>query len=470
MKGLATFAVLLCVTAPAMAVEPWATYRGNDQRTGNTDGIAGPKEPKVLWVVKSNDHYIASPVPWEDRLYVSGLGGFNVATFACLSTEPKAKERTLWIKSTPYLKLPIVSSPAVTKGGQLVFGDGMHQTDGAILHCMVANSGLPLWQFPVPGRLVHLEGSPTVDNGRVYSGGGAAGVFCIDLDKAVLDKKEMPLTAIQEAMTKRWKELQAAYDKEKLTNKFAVPPTEDQLPHPEPKQHWRQGAEKWHVDAPVVVVGDKVLAASAFLDNEKVGDRAVFCLDAKDGKVQWRFPLDLNPWAGPSVSGKTVVVGTSSINYDFNALKGAKGEIAAINLDDGKIKWRKPVKGGVLATVALTKDLAVATATDGKVRGYDLAAGEPRFVYDAKYPIFAPAAVVGDTAYVGDLKGVLHAIDLSTGTARWTLDLGTDPTVKAPGMIYGGPIVHGGRIYLATCNLAGVAAQQTTVIACIGEK
>ena len=39
---------LLCaaLVGSACAVEPWATYRGNPQRTGNTDGQAGPATPE----------------------------------------------------------------------------------------------------------------------------------------------------------------------------------------------------------------------------------------------------------------------------------------------------------------------------------------------------------------------------------------------------------------------------------------
>src|SRR5436190_8749717 len=102
-------------TARVQSLEPWATYRGNAQRTANADGLPGPAAPKVLWALKSKDHYIASPVPVGNRLYVSGLGAFNLGNFACLSTEPNVKTRTLWTKSTPYLKLPTVSSPGVFK-------------------------------------------------------------------------------------------------------------------------------------------------------------------------------------------------------------------------------------------------------------------------------------------------------------------------------------------------------------------
>src|SRR5262249_25271008 len=149
------------------------------------------------------DHFIAAPVPLGERVYVSGLGAFNVSTFSAFAVDPKASQRVLWSKTTPYLKLPTVSSPAIADG-KLIFGDGMHQNDGATLHCLRAEKGLPLWQLPAPGRLVHLEGSPTVADGRVYFGGGAAGAICVDLNRVTLDGKEMDLTAIQRILEKRW--------------------------------------------------------------------------------------------------------------------------------------------------------------------------------------------------------------------------------------------------------------------------
>ena len=73
---------------------------------------------------------------------------------------------------------------------------------------------------------------------------------------------------------------------------------------------------------------------------------------------------------------------------------------------------------------------------------------------------------------IADLKGVVHAIGIKPGDgqAKWTLDMGTHPLVKSPGMVYGGPVIHGGRIYVATCNLAGTFANQPTAVVCIGEK
>ncbi len=96
--------------------------------------------------------------------------------------------------------------------------------------------------------------------------------------------------------------------------------------------------------------------------------------------------------------------------------------------------------------------------------------GEKLWFYDAKMPLFASPAVAVDTVYAADLKGVVHAIDLAGGQMKWTLDLGSDEKVKAPGMAYAGPVVHGGKVYLGTCNLEGPNVGKPTALVCIGEK
>src|SRR5206468_6427072 len=79
-RGRASFFFcVLCVFASLRetslhAAEPWVTCRGNLQRTGNTYGVAGPATPKILWVHRLQDHFIAARVPAGDRVYLAGLG------------------------------------------------------------------------------------------------------------------------------------------------------------------------------------------------------------------------------------------------------------------------------------------------------------------------------------------------------------------------------------------------------------
>jgi outer membrane protein assembly factor BamB len=460
----------LVTLSPCHSKEPWTTYRNDPQRTGNADGKPGPSAPRVLWAMKSKDHFIASPVAYRDRLFVSGLGFINTSNFYSLDIAIKPAERIVWRKGSPFLELPTVSSPAILDG-KVIFGDGMHQTNGAYLYCLTLDKGTPLWQLKVEGTLVHLEGSPTLADGKVYLGGGAAGVLCVDPTRVSLDGKEMTLPATAKLIEAKRGELQKKYEEaKKKKDPFAVPPTDKDLPRPAPMLLWQAGKEKWHVDAPVAVIDGKVLATSAYLDKEKVGERALFCLDAKTGNELWKVPLSINPWGGPSVQNGAIVVSGSSIGYDPGALVGAKGVVAAFDLVTGKPRWRKELPGGVVACVALTKDLAVVTSTDGKVRAYTLARGALRWTYAAGAAFFAPVALGPDTAYAADLKGVVHAVNLKTGGGSWKLDLASEAETAAPGMVYAGPLLSAGRLYVATCNVAGEHANKTTVVACIGDK
>lgn len=450
----------------------WATHRGNPQRTGADDGF-GPRKPRILWVHKSENHFISSLVPGVKNLYASSLGPFHVPSLLAFAVDPLSVDKQLrWTKGASLLRQPIAGGPALLGGHTklLVFGDGFHTSDGSSLRCIRSSDGFPLWQLPVAGDLVHFEGTPTIAAGKLYVGGGNAGVVCIDPRTVTFEGKEQDLPSVQTALEKRWQEMVARYEVEKKKDpEFALPPDESMLPRATPKKLWQQGQDKWHVDAPVAVIGNRVLAASAYLDEEKIGERALVCLKAGDGAVLWKTPMKLNPWAGPTV-GPYLLVGCSNIRLDPKAVAGAKGEIVAIELDTGKVKWRKEVPGGILSSVAVKAGMAIFTATDGKVRAWDAFTGAEKWTHDAKTPFFAGPAVAQNAVYVADLKGVIHALNIADGRREWKLDLSTDSATKVTGMVYGSPVLHRDRLYLATCNLSEKAGRSQNVVVCIGEK
>lgn len=466
---IARGALATILLAGATARADWPTSRGSAQRTGCIDDQPGPRDPVIKWVHKAQENYVAAPLPEGSAVYFPALGPFNTGLFHCLTAQDDLP-RVLWSKTAPFIKRPMVCSP-VSSEGLLIFGDGMHQTDDAILFCLMADTGRPVWQYPVPGKLVHLEGSPTVDRGRVYVGGGAAGVLCLDLKRVVLEGQEMDLAASQAKVELKWKDLSDAAAKGDGKNMtYAGPPNDDVLPKPTPKLIWQVGKDVWHVDAPVNVAGDSVLVCSSFLDEEKKGKRALLCLRKTDGGIAWEVPLTNNPWAGATVAGNRVLVGCSNIRLDIDTIKQGVGEVVAADLISGRVLWRKPVPGGILSPIAVKDGLAVFTATDGKVRAWQVESGNEQWVYDAKRPFFAGPAVAAGVVYAADLAGVLHALKLTDGRLDWTFNVVNAPGTQLPGAVYGSPVVYRGRIYLTTCNIQGDNVGQPSMVVCIADK
>ncbi len=459
---------LLVLLAALPARADWPMGRGSAQRTGCLDDQPGPKTPAVLWAYKAQEDYVGSPLVEGGAIYFPALGPFNTGLFHCLATRDN-QPRLLWSKQAPLLKRPLVCSPVAAEG-LLFFGDGMHQTDDATLFCIMADSGRPVWQYQVPGKLVHLEASPVVSQGRVYSGGGDAGVFCLDSKRVLLDGKELDLETSQALVEERWKQLTAEANQAGKKGLPYASPNEDALPRPAPKLLWQKGQGIWHVDTPVTVVDDLVLAGSSFLDEEQIGKRALLCLRATDGTTVWEVPLDCNPWAGVTVAGHIALVGCSSIRFDTDQISKAAGEVVAVDLTTGRVAWRKKVPGGVLSTIAAKDGLAVFTATDGRVRAWSIATGEEKWQYDARHPFFAGPAIAGGVVYAADLAGQLHALQLTDGLVRWTFDMPNAPGTQMPGMVYGSPVVHRGRIYLTTCNVQGPNAGKPGMVVCVADK
>lgn len=451
---------------PGSAEVEWTAHRGGPARTGNIDGKPGPSQPKVLWAQKSKEQYLAPLSVGGDTVFATVMGPFNSGGIRAF--DMKEAKPPVWSKGAPGIKLPTVGSPA-SSAGRVVFGEGMHQTDGSALHCLRVADGRPLWRLDVPGELVHIEASPSIAAGKVVVGSGSGGVICVDLNQVTLNGKDLSGADAEKEIDKLWKQMSDAYEVEKKKDPdFAIPPNEAALPKPAPKVLWQVGKGAWHVDAPVLVSGDKVYVSSAYLDKEKLGERALICLNLATGAEVWKAPLKFNAWAGATLAGEHVIVPCSTIRYDPKELNGAKGEIVCIKAADGKVEWRKDTTSAILATAAAVGDVAVICDTEGKVSAVDLKSGNPKWSSKVGGAFFAGPAVVADAIYAADIDGVVFSVGLADGKARWKLDLGSD-AVKAPGMVYGSPIVHGGKLFLGTANLEGKWAGGDTVVVCIGE-
>src|SRR5258706_14382488 len=80
--------VLLVVVHVGDARADWPMARGNAQRTGNVDGLAGPKSPKLLWGQESTDHFVSAPSPGDGMIFGPAVGTANNGGMSALSSEP----------------------------------------------------------------------------------------------------------------------------------------------------------------------------------------------------------------------------------------------------------------------------------------------------------------------------------------------------------------------------------------------
>jgi outer membrane protein assembly factor BamB len=467
----------LFLHGPAAVSQDWPTYRGDLRRSGSAGEIPGPRKPDVLWVFPGTNQYLAAPAPGEEAVFIPALGAFNTPLALALASAPQAGERVVWSRRAPALRLPPAASPVVA-AGVVYFGEGMHQNEAGAVSAFSAADGLPLWRLEVSGELHHVEGSPALAGGRLYFGCGSGGIFCVDPGRVELEGRELALADAERLLRKRWDELAAAYEAEKKKDPdFAVPPSAADLPAGRVKTIWNAGADRWHVDAPLAVSGERVLAGSAYLDEEKVGDRALICLAAADGALIWRVPLEHNPWGSPSLArgpgGRTAVLaGSSSIRYDPALVGEARGEVLAVDLESGERFWSIAVRGGVLSPVAVDAGgtTGVFTSTDGAVRAVNTASGEVIWSSAAGTPYFAAVSLAGGRAFAVDLDGTLRALEMAGGKEAWRLDLAAHPKVGMPGRVYASPLCAAGRIFVATCNLEGPHAGEPTAVICIGEE
>jgi outer membrane protein assembly factor BamB len=419
------------VNTAVEVVHDWPAYRGGPARTGSLDNHPGPVAGKVLWVYKGGlVQFIATPAAVGDYVFAGGTdggtGGYLFVFNAAAAQDPRKQ-----IARRETMPFALYSAPALVDG-LLVFGEGLHEDKKTSLRCRDMNdpNARILWELSVPS---HVESGPAVVDGRVYVGGGDDGVLCVDL--------------------RRVKAAGGAVDARTIK-----PNPDDEFPDiPVPVVHWRNkvsdpaSGKLMHVDTAPAVVGDSVVVGSGQFEEhgKTVGDRAVICLNAADGSVRWRVPVEHNPWASPAVVGDRVFVGCSSERFEEDKLARSVGEVICLSLSDGKLLWRHKAGGGVLSSVAVSGKSVVFCDSGGSVTALDLE-GKPIWQVKPAGGFMSAPTISGGYVYTADVAGVVVALKLADGSEVWRLQLADHPEIRKPGPLIASPAAAGGRLFLGT--------------------
>jgi outer membrane protein assembly factor BamB len=161
----------------------------------------------------------------------------------------------------------------------------------------------------------------------------------------------------------------------------------------------------------------------------------VWALDARTGRVIWRFHTHGPVKGSVASSGRRLYVGS----YD--------GHLYCLTLG-GRLVWRAAgqprLYGGAqfYSTPAVAYGRVYIGSTDGKVYSFGATSGRLRWSHSTGGYVYSSPAVWNELVFVGSYSHRFYAFDAATGAVRWTFD--------ANGPISGSPTVIGKIVYFAT--------------------
>lgn len=164
------------------------------------------------------------------------------------------------------------------------------------------------------------------------------------------------------------------------------------------------GDEVMRVGLAPAIVDGKVYAAGR--------DGDVAALQLADGKQLWRVRTKAMLAGGPGVGGGLVVVGSSD------------GEVIALDAKDGAQRWRVSVGGEVISAPAVAGETVVVRTVDSRLRGLAAVDGRELWLEEQAAPRLtlrgaAPPVAADGTVINGFDNGRVVAVDAGGGEVLW---------------------------------------------------
>jgi outer membrane protein assembly factor BamB len=491
---------------------PWSAFRGGPGRSGAVAGAKGfLATPRIEWKLAgdplggSTVAVDSSPAVVGNRLYFGAaynLGspfGSSGAIVAVDTDTGAVAWRWTGKGELPTPLHPVFSSPAVwaeppEKGAPpaarwLVCGEGYHEDKDGRLVCLdlepVRKSG-----GKEPPKLAwflqatdHAEASPCIHEGKVLTGCGDDGVWCLELatgkvlwhiegEPAEYEVAEGPKAAALAglegktvAATGAVKRLnsgakgkddpgQVTIDVREFKEAAAPPvPLMDSARTLDRTVFGRveKGTKGVRIVAPFFNPDSESSPVGVTLENKEqrfifgsgLGGQRVNCVNAETGAVIWKTPTPYPAFGAPTIAGDKVLIGCGKGDFIQSAPDPA-GTILCLSLKDGRELWQAKTADTILGSIAVLEGRAYACSRDGNVYVVDLQNGQGVQKMATGSPMVSSPVVTADSVYVGNNGGKVFAFDRRTGQLRASIPL-------TPGSeIISSPAVSGGRLFIGT--------------------
>jgi len=508
---------------------PWTAFRSGPLRHGAVAGAKGPlANPRILWNytpaatgrVASID---SSPAVVGNRVYVGMSAQSPFRKSGALCCLDAASGALVW-KYTGEGELdpglqPVFSSPAIGgkfaagggEGKYLVCGEGYHDERNSRIICLdlepVKASGgtQPPKLHWARQTTSHLESSPCIFEGKVYTGAGDDGIWCVELETGrllwhleggpfcfakkgpqadalaklvgktiaacgtaerqppaetvgrddptyvVLDIKEFAEVGAQGDVPANLREAAARKDHplRLAVGKVALA---DKVPE------GVEGASQVKIEAaeyfpdcessPVATrvptrPGDSALGEPRlFLGNGMEG-QAVVCVNAETGQLLWRTPTPYPAFGDPTVFDGKVLMGLSNGTFDKSAPNPA-GAVLCLAAADGKELWQVKTADGILGAVPVSNGVAYACSRDGNLYVIDAAAGKLLKTYSVGAAMVCSPALTDNAVYVATDQGKVFCVKRPDHSFLWSANL-------SPGQpIISSPAIAGNKLFVGS--------------------
>ena len=144
-------------------------------------------------------------------------------------------------------------------------------------------------------------------------------------------------------------------------------------------------------------------------------DYSFYCLDAKTGKLKWKYET------GNYINGAASIVGNLAI------FGGCDGFLHMVNIETGKLKKKINVGTYVASSVTVDNNRAYTGDYDGKFSCVGLV--EKKIVWKhqddkATSPFIASPAVMNNYIIVGNRDKFLYCFDKNNGKIYWKQNMG----------------------------------------------
>lgn len=142
-------------------------------------------------------------------------------------------------------------------------------------------------------------------------------------------------------------------------------------------------------------------------------DGDVTAVQLDNGRSRWRTDLKLHLSAGPGVGEGILVVGSP------------EGDLVALDAASGAERWRTRLNGEVLARPAVGGGMVIVHTVDGRVHGVRAGDGSVKWTYEQQVPRLslrgsAAPVIDGDVAVCAFDNGKVAALSLTEGDLLWS--------------------------------------------------